>query len=195
MARRIAIIQGHPDPEGGHYCHAVADAYRKGAVSAGHEVTMIVPAHLDVPLLSSKADWEHAEAPHFVEAVQQSIWHAEHLVIIYPLWLGTMPALLKAFLEQVLRPGFAFEKGRPGKLWKKRLSGRSARVIVTMGMPAFFFRWFYFAHGLRSLERNILSFCGFGPVRDCIIGMVEDPSDRRRRDWLKKIERLGTAGA
>lgn len=54
-----------------------------------------------------------------------------------------MPAVLKAFLEQLLRPGFAYhiDKGQVQKL----LAGKSARVIVTMVMPAIIYRW-YFAH-------------------------------------------------
>jgi putative NADPH-quinone reductase len=101
-----------------------------------------------------------------------------------------MPALLKAFLEQVLRPGFAFEyqsRGMP----KKLLKGTSARVVVTMGMPASVYRWVYFAHSLRSLKRNILAFCGIAPIRSTLIGNVEGMSDRQRMEWLDEVRGLG----
>lgn len=114
-------------------------------------------------------------------------------MIFYPLWLGTMPALLKGFLEQVFRPGFAFEPGKPGRMFRKRLSGKSARVVVTMGMPAFIYRWFYFAHGLKGLERNVLGFCGIGPIRESLIGMVEADAGAREQ-WLRKMRALGRAG-
>ena len=71
--------------------------------------------------------------------------------------------LLKAFLEQALRPGFAFDES--SRMPRKLLKGRSARIVVTMGMPAFVYRWYFGAHGLRSLERNILGFCGIRPIR------------------------------
>ena len=112
------------------------------------------------------------------------------LVIVDPLWLGSMPALLKAFLEQVLRPGFAFEyqsRGMP----KKLLKGTSARIVVTMGMPASVYRWVYFAHSLRSLKRNILAFCGIAPIRSTLIGNVEGMSDRQRMEWLDEVRGLG----
>ena len=51
LTRQIAIIQGHPDPAGHHFCHALADAYAKGAEAAGHQVQRIEIAHLDFPLL------------------------------------------------------------------------------------------------------------------------------------------------
>ena len=64
-----------------------------------------------------------------------------------------------------------------------------------MGMPGFFYRFFYFAHGLKNLERNILKFCGFGPIRDTIFGMVEAADNAKRAGWLRKMEVLGRKGA
>jgi putative NADPH-quinone reductase len=55
-------------------------------------------------------------------------------------WHGTMPALLKGFLEHIFRPGFAMEY-RKDSFPKRLLAGRSARVIVTMGMPVLMYRW------------------------------------------------------
>jgi putative NADPH-quinone reductase len=101
-----------------------------------------------------------------------------------------MPAVLKAFLEQVLRPGFAFEYQRKG-MPKKLLKGKSARIVITMGMPASVYRWIYFAHSLRSLKRNILAFCGVGPIRSTLIGNVEGMTDEQRMEWLDEIRGLG----
>ena len=118
---------------------------------------------------------------------------SEHLLIIYPLWLGTMPALLKGFFEQTFRPGFGFEAESQG--WPRSLlKGRSARVVVTMGMPAFVYRWYFGAHGLRSLERNILKFCGIAPVRETLFGMVDGVSDQRRQSWISELGKLGHDG-
>ena len=88
---------------------------------------------------------------------KQTIGGAEHLVIGYPLWLSTRPGLLKAFLEQVFRPGFALAKADAGQMGQKLLTGKSARIVVTMGMPAWVYRWYFRAHSLKSLERNILN--------------------------------------
>lgn len=194
MSRRIAIIQGHPDPGVNHFGHALATAYQRGAEDAGHEIKIIDVACLDFPVLQTKEAWQHDKPPEDIARAQQDITWAEHIVLFYPLWLGTMPALLKGFLEQVLRPGFAIDRSKSGKVWDKKLTGRSARVVVTMGMPAFVYRWFFHAHSLRSLERNILKFCGISPVRESLIGMVEQESDRHRKRWLEKMELLGRDG-
>lgn len=194
MAKRVAIIQGHPDPAGGHLCHALADAYADGARAAGHAVRRIEVARLDVPVLRTQAEFERGAAPTSLAEAQDAIRWAEHLVIVFPLWLGTMPALLKAFLEQTLRPGFAFEYGARG-FPKKRLAGRSARIVVTMGMPALVYRWYFGAHGLRGMERNILRFVGIRPIRESLFGMVEAVSDDKRRGWLARMAALGRRGA
>ena len=194
MTKSIVIIQGHPDPQGKHFCHALAEAYVDGARAAGHEVKLIDIAQIDFPVLRSRESFDHEAPPESIQNIQQAILAAEHLVFIYPLWLGTMPAYLKAFLEQVFRPGFAANATAEGQPWKKLLTGRTARVIITMGMPAFIYRWYYLAHSLKSLERNILGFCGIGPIKDTLIGMVDGMDSTKRNNWLNKLRLMGAKG-
>lgn len=190
MGKRILVIQGHPDAAGGHFCHALADTYSEAAAAAGHEVRRVDVARLDFPLLRSAAEWESTEPPEALRTAQADIAWAGHLVIVFPLWLGTLPALLKGFLEQVLRPGFATPASDQVNPFKGPLRGRSARVIVTMGMPSLFFRVFFRSHGVRLLKRSILHLCGIRPVRETLVGLVEGPPVRRER-WLAAVARLG----
>ena len=191
---RITILQGHPDPRGGHFGHALADAYLVAARDAAHEVRTIELAQLEFPLLRSAQEWKEAAPPPSVREAQEAIAWAEHLVIFFPLWLGDMPALLKGFLEQTLRPGFAIGTAAAGRMPKKLLKGRSARIVVTMGMPAFFYRAYYRSHSVKSLKRNILEFCGFSPVRTSLVGMVEGTKLGARELWLAKMATFGRAG-
>jgi putative NADPH-quinone reductase len=192
--RCIAIIVGHPDQAGQHFGHALAGAYERSAREAGHEVKVINVARLELPVLRSAAEWEAKPVPEAIAQAQRTIAWAEHLVIVFPLWLGDMPAMLKGFFEQTLRPGFAIGRAAPGRLGRKLLKGRSARIVVTMGMPALFYRVYYRAHSLKSLKRNILEFCGVAPVRTTVIGMVEGSADWRG-EWLMKLSALGAQGA
>ena len=188
MPRRILIVDGHPDP-GGHFVHALVAAYREAAVAAGHEVRAIEIATLDFPLLRSPEDFQKGRASAVILAAQQNIAWADRLAIFYPLWLGSMPALTKAFFEQCLRPGFAFGPARGRGLPQQKLKGRSARVVVTMGMPTLFYKWYYRSHSLKSFERNILHFCGISPVRATIVGMVESRAAREKA--LAAMRRFG----
>lgn len=189
MSPNILIIQGHPDSSI-HLGHALADAYREGAERAGHQVRMLRIADLAFPVLRSRAEWEGDRPVEDICRAQDDIRWATHLVFFYPLWLGDMPALLKAFLEQVARPSFvSFTGGETAGA----LKGKSARIIVTMGMPAFVYRWYFGAHSLTSFKRNILRFVGVKPVRTTVFGMVEAGSERRIQKWLKTMNRLGHA--
>jgi putative NADPH-quinone reductase len=189
---RILVVQGHPDRGARHFGHALAEAYREGAKQAGHEVHTLEVATLEFPLVASAAEWQAgATAPAIVEAQRAIAW-AEHVVILFPLWLGDMPARLKGFFEQVLRPGFAIGDAPQGRMPVKLLKGRSARIVVTMGMPAFFYRLYYRSHSVKSLKRNILEFCGFSPVRVSLVGTVEGNAGARGT-WLEKMRLLGAS--
>lgn len=191
--RKIALIQGHPDGDRAHFCHALADRYAQAATAAGHRVKRIEVARLEFPLLRRMADWD-GPVPATLRDAQEAIRWADHLVLVFPLWLGTMPALFKGFLEQILRPRFGFTpREGSGAKWKKGLSGKSARIVVTMGMPALLYRWYFQAHGVKGLERSILKFCGVKPVRETFLGMIER-GERTRQRGLAKLEKLGREG-
>ena len=100
-----------------------------------------------------------------------------------------------------VRPGYFYASGLcvcgfllvlivfvPGK---KGLGGRSARLVVTMGMPAIVYRWYFRASGVKSLERNILGFVGIEPVRETLIGGVDRLGADGVADWKARLDRLG----
>ena len=194
--RQILIIQGHPDPGPPRLCHALAASYAAGAHEAGHAVRWSNVGDLEFPLLRSQQEWEQASLPPALRQAQEDIRWADHLVLFFPLWLGDMPALLKGFLEQVARPGFAFEYGEgDSHFTRKGLKGKSARVVVTMGMPALVYRWYFRAHSVKSLERNILGFVGIAPVDETLIGGAGKLAAPDAKRWLDKLHRLGSQGA
>lgn len=194
MTKRIAIIQGHPDRNAQRLIRALAAAYVQGAQAAGHEVRVIDVAALEFPLLRTKHDFEAGAVPPAIAQAQSTLDWCEHMVIFFPLWLGTLPALLHAFFEQTFRPGFAADAGKQGSAWTPLLKGRSARIVVTMGMPAPVYRWWFRAHALKGLERNILGFAGIGPIKETLYGMVEARSDVTHQRWVAALRQLGREG-
>ena len=190
MGKHILVIDAHPDPARGRLVHALADQYAGAAEAGGHLVQVVRLCELEFPWLRSAKEFA-ARPPGIIASQQQHIRWADHVVIVYPLWLGSMPALLKAYLEQVMRPGFAFAYGNGKGLPMKLLSGKSARIVVTMGMPSLFYKLYYRSHSVRSLARNILGFVGFKPVRVSLIGNVEGSAGARTR-CIKEL--LAVAG-
>ena len=128
MGKKIVVINGHPDSRPERFCAALAGAYVAGAVAAGHTVRRIDVGALAPAPIRSMQDFA-GEPPPAIRQVQENIAWAEHLVLLYPLWLGGPPAVLKAFFEQVFRYGFAL--GGEGRSMRGLLKGKSARVIVT----------------------------------------------------------------
>lgn len=191
QGQHIVIVQGHPDPAGGHLCHALADAYAQGARQGGHAVRRIDVAQLDFPLLRSQHDWKHGRVPAALVPAQQDLLWCSHLLMLFPLWMGDMPALLKGFIEQVARPGLAGMPTSDGSMPPKALKGRSARLVVTMGMPALVYRYYFRAHSLKSLERNILGMVGIAPVHETLIGLVERLDEVKISRWTARMRKLG----
>ena len=185
---KICIIQGHPHLGGNHLCHALAASYQQGAQAAGHEVTIIDIAGLSFDVLRDPALLTQPPSDE-IRAAQAMISDAQHFMIIYPLWLGTMPALVKAFFEQIARGEFMM--GHSEKGWPvPKLKGRSARLVVTMGMPATAYKLIFGAHGVRGFESSILGIAGIGPIRETLLGGVGG-SAKQITKWLANMADLG----
>jgi putative NADPH-quinone reductase len=193
MTRKILVINGHPDPSPKRFVAALTAAYAEAAVAAGHQVRRIDVGTLDFALLRSRADFEDHDPPPAIAAAQQDLVWADHLVIFHPLWMGSAPALLKGFFEQAFRYGFALPRPEAGAS-RGQIAGRSARLVVTMGMPAAVYRLVFGAFGVRAMARGILGLSGVRPVRLTLIGQVEGAAAARRR-WLERLTELGRLGA
>jgi putative NADPH-quinone reductase len=193
MTRRsICIINGHPDPEPKHLIHALCDAYADGAESAGHTVTRIDVATLDVPMLRSAEEFATLPAEPILSE-REKIAAADHLLIAFPLWLGNMPAQLKAFFEQAARGEFFLaqsDKGWPVQMMK----GKSARVLVSMGMPGIVYRFGMDAGALKALERGLLGISGFNPLHHTIIGGAGEIKEDDFRSWETFCRKIGAEG-
>lgn len=194
MGKRIAIIQGHPDASPQRYCRQLQERYTSAAKAAGHQIDVIDVAGMDIAFLRSKSAFETELAPPDIQKAQEILRLADHLLIIFPLWLGDMPAMLKAFFEQTFRPGFAYRGGMADGKFELLLKNKSAHVVVTMGMPAIIYRLYFGAHGVKNLRRNILRFSGITPVRESLIGLIENENPKLRTKWLARFEVFGCQG-
>lgn len=192
MARKILIIDGHPDPARGHLCHALADAYVDGALASGKETRLISVAEAPVEVLRTAAEFASAPKSEHILGAQADIVWADHLVMVFPLWLGGAPALLRAFLEQTARGNFF--AAAEGTGIRQKFKGKSARIIVTMGMPSIIYRLMFHAHGVKNIMQGVLGFAGFGPVRLTLFGAIENAKPRKQRERIEAVRMLGREG-
>lgn len=189
--RNVLVINGNPDSAPGKLSHALAEAYGEGALDAGCTVRHLAVGAIDFSVLRQAEDFLHPARDVSIAAAQAALLAADHVAIIYPLWLGAAPALLKAFLEQVACGGFLMEKRDKG-FPRGKLKGRSARVIVTMGMPPLLYRLAYGAHGVKAFNRSILGLAGLGPIRTALFGGKEIEA-AGAPDVIAKVRALGRA--
>ncbi|MDY7992357.1 NAD(P)H-dependent oxidoreductase [Paenibacillus polymyxa] len=189
MSKKILVIQGNP--AAGSYGEALAQSYVKGAKAAGAEVRLLQLSELDFnPNLLGGYRNKLPLEPDLIQA-QESIKWAEHLVFVFPIWWGSLPALMKGFIDRTFMPGFAFkyQKGKP--LPDKLLKGRTARLITTMDGPHWYYRFFQGQPGHRMMKDSTLHLCGVKPVHSTAIDLMNKLSDQQRNDWLSKVEQLG----
>lgn len=187
--KRILLILGTPKRDS--LCHALAEAYSSGARGQGHVVRQLRLGELQFdPILREGLGQQQTLEPDLLEAQRQIHW-AEHLVFVYPVWWGGVPALLKGFFDRTFLPGFAFKYRNRSQLWDKLLSGRTADLLVTLDTPPWYFRWIYGAPAHRQMVRTILGFCGIKTRRLTEFAPVRPSSEEQRQGWLRKAEGLG----
>jgi len=185
---RILLILGHPQRDS--FCGSLAQAYAAAARNAGAAVRELYLGDLKFdPIL--RHGYRHVQAlePDLVEA-QAAIQWAKHLVFVYPNWWGSMPALLKGFIDRVFLPGFAFKYRTDSPFWDRLLSDRTAHLIVTMDTPPWYYRWVFKMPGHQQMRRTILEFCGIKPVKITEIGSVRAASPQQRQKWLSQVQHL-----
>jgi len=188
MGKRILLILGHPSSES--LCGALAERYAQSALAAGHEVRQLRLGELVFDPVLREGYRQIQTLEDDLSAAQSDILWAEHLTLVYPIWWGGIPALLKGFFDRVLLPGFAF-KYRKGKAFPdKLLKGRTAHLLVTMDTPPWYYRLIYRMPGLHEVRKTTLQFCGIKPLRTLTFGPVLGSTDQQRQTWLQQAQAI-----
>ena len=189
MKKHILIINAHTGKDS--LCHDLAERYLLGAEKSNAAVKLVNLDELEFsPILKHGYNKRTELEPDLVN-MQDEIKKADHLVFVYPNWWGTYPALLKGFIDRVFLPKFAFIYQEKSPFPKKLLKGKTARLIVTMDTPPWYYSLVYKKPGHNSMKRSILHFCGIKPVKITAIGPVKSSNDAKRKNWLDKVEKLG----
>ncbi|MBK5397768.1 NAD(P)H-dependent oxidoreductase [Pseudomonas sp. TH39(2020)] len=190
MGKRILVILGHPASNS--FCGALAERYAQSALRAGHEVRQLFLGAMDFDPVLREGYQQTQPLEVDLRRAQADIVWAEHLTLVYPIWWGGVPALLKGFFDRVFLPGFAF-KYRKGKAFpEKLLHGRSAHLLVTMDTPSWYYRWIYRMPGLHQVRKTTLEFCGIKPTRTLTFGPILGSKAAQRETWLKQANAIAS---
>ncbi len=186
MPKQITVILGHPDAHS--FCGALADHYVAAARAAGHEVRLFRLGDIAFDPVLRHGYQQRQPLEPGLETVREAISWAQHLVFVYPIWWGSMPALLKGLFDRIFLPGYAFKYRKDSPWWDRLLSGRSAHAITTMDTPPWYFRLVYSMPAHHQMRKTILEFCGIKPVRITSFGPVRNATEPQRARWLKTVE-------
>jgi putative NADPH-quinone reductase/1,4-dihydroxy-2-naphthoate octaprenyltransferase len=172
-------------------CHALAEEYVLGARAAGASVEVLDLRVLEFArdVNTEKLDLQDTEPD--IERSRGLVTWSDHLVFFYPTWWGTMPSLMKGFVDRLLLPEFAFRHAENATGYEGMLGGRSAHIVTTMDTPPFVYRIMYRAPGHNAMKRATLGFCGIHPVRVTAFGSVLKSDSEQRSRWLAQAKREG----
>ena len=188
--KKVLIINGHPDKES--YNFALAKAYLKGARKSTENVELINIIDLDFNPNLKYGYRKRTELEQDLLETQEKIKNADHLVWVYPVWWGSVPAIMKGFLDRTFLPGFAFNKRENSVWWDKLLKNKSARIISTMDQPNWYYKLFYKSPSHNAMRKLTLNFTGISKVKISSIGPVRNSKLDYREKWIRKVENLGS---
>lgn len=187
MEKKVLMLYGHPEYSS--LCCSMAESYADAAEEAGHEVEWLSIFTLDFDITPSlKGKSPTASLENDIQLAQELIARNDHIVLVYPIWWGTMPAKVKGFLDRVLSPGFAFNY-LPGGRVEALLKGKTAHVINTCDTPPIA-QWFYLKADKLLLKRPILGLCGIQVKAHKRFGSVYSSDDAQRKRWIQKATKL-----
>ena len=185
----ISVILAHPDPRS--FNRSVAEAAVRALRDAGHRVRFhdLYEEGFD-PVLPAGEIPREASLPPEVRRHCDEIAEADGIVIVHPNWWGQPPAILKGWVDRVIRPGVAYEflEGDQGEgVPKGLLRAERALVFNTSNTPPDRERE-VFGDPLDTLWRNcVFGLCGVKDVRRRVFGVVVVSTEEQRRAWLREV--------
>ncbi len=192
--RPLALaLTAHPEPRS--FCSAVGDRVVQAAEAAGYRLCRhdLYRSRFD-PVLTVEEYRRGFSLDTATQTAVKELQEAEQIIIVHPDWWGGPPAILKGWIDRVLRAGIAFEYRGPDIGPKNRvglLSTKQVLVLVTTDSDA--------AEDHQSLRqywsRNVFGFCGVPNTDVRVIGPVHGSRPGTRKRWLKDVENLSFSGA
>jgi len=188
---RISIILAHPDERS--FNHAIAQAALEVSMANGHQVFFhdLYKEQFD-PLLFSKEMPKESCLPDSIEAHCREIAAADGILIIHPNWWGQPPAILKGWVDRVIRPGTAYEfqEGDGGEGVPHGLLKAGAAVVFNTSNTETAREQGVFGDPLETIWKNcIFGLCGVANVHRRTFSIVITSTEVQRKQWLHCVKK------
>lgn len=159
-------------------------------VGCKHNVRLIHIEHLDFELDLREGYKEVQELEPDLVKVQKHIEWANHIVIISPVWWGSVPAKFKGLIDRTFLPGFAFEYEQGKSIPKKLLSNKTSELIILLDTPVFWYKYFQGNVIYKHLKKTVLDFSGIKNKRATYFGPVISSKEKDFYQWHQKVTKL-----
>jgi NAD(P)H dehydrogenase (quinone) len=185
---KISIILTHPDKSS--FNHAIAQTVVERLERNGHDVSFhdLYAEHFD-PLLVADEIPKSAVLPAMVKGHCEEIQQADGIIIIHPNWWGQPPAILKGWIDRVIRPGIAYEflEGDSGEGVPKGLLQAKAAIVFNTSNTTPEREQHIFGDPLETIWRNcIFGLCGVNDFYRRIFSVVVTSTETERKQWLEE---------
>lgn len=185
--KKVLIINANPKSNS--LTKSLSQTYADTAKKK-HEVVSIHMGNLEFDMdLHEGYDVIQPLEPDLIQ-LQKHIQWAEHIVILSPVWWGTVPAKFKGAIDRIFLPGFAFKYLEGKSIPEKLLLGKTSELIVNLDTPVF---WYKFIQGnviYKHLKNTILDFSGIKNKGTTYFGPVIASKENDIEKWHKQISQL-----
>lgn len=188
MSKRILILSANPKQHS--FTHHLAECYAQSAKTK-HDVVLLTLSDMVFNPDLSEGYAKILPMETSLQTFQKALLWCEHFVIFTPVWWGALPAKCKGLLDRTLLPGFAFKYEKNQLAPTKLLQGKTARIILTMDTPPWYYKLFQGAPAIKQLKIATLTFVGFTRIKTTMIGPIINSTKHDQSQWVKKIETLG----
>jgi putative NADPH-quinone reductase len=188
MSLRVLVLAANPKQDS--FISSLADAYANSAENK-HEVQLLKISDMDFNMDLSGGYEEESNIEDSLKSFQDSLQWCDHLVIFTPLWWGSLPAKFKGLIDRTFLPGFAFQYEKGKSIPKKLLKGKTARIVMTMDTPPWYYSLIQGAPAIKQLKATTLEFVGFHPVKSKMIGPIISSTKDARKKWVDDVSKLG----
>jgi len=189
---KILVILSHPKKRS--FSHAISGAVVETLKAQGHEVLFhdLYKEKFD-PVLFSDEIPKDAEVAPAIKRHCDELAAAEGIVIIHPNWWGQPPAILKGWIDRVIRPGVAYEflVGDKGEGVPRGLLKAKTAIVFNTSNTEAKREQKAFGDPLDTLWRNcILGLCGVANVHRRMYGVIVTSTVEQRQQWLEEARGL-----
>ncbi|AXV65489.1 flavodoxin family protein [Pseudoalteromonas lipolytica] len=186
--KRILVINANPKLTS--LCKSLAEQYAAVAIKK-HDVKHVNIGDLNFEINLAESYDKVIDLEPCLADLQEKILWSEHIVIVSPVWWGTMPAKFKGAIDRVFLPGFSFKYVEGKSIPKKLLKGRTSELLITLDTPAFWYKYIQGNVIYKNFKHCILDFSGIKNKTTTYFGPVINSSSNKRKVWLEKAARLG----